>query len=61
MLKNLNFEQNNYSTTSTGISKIGHNSIRLMKWICYYDRSHYENISYFDLMGYIYKDLSEIP
>ena len=31
MLKNLNFEQNKYSLTSTGIYKIGHDSIRLMK------------------------------
>ena len=35
MLKNPNFEQNKYSITSTGIYKIGHDSIRLMKWICY--------------------------
>ena len=37
MLRNPNFEQNKYSITSTGIYKIGHDSIRLMKWICYYD------------------------
>ena len=35
--------------------KIGHDSIRLMKWICYYDRSYYENINYYDLMGSICK------
>ena len=40
MLKNPNFGQNNYSPTSTGIYKIGHDSIRLMKWIYYYDRSY---------------------
>ena len=51
MLQNPNFEQNKYSITSTGIYKIGHDSIRLMKWICYYDRSYYENINYYDLMG----------
>ena len=39
MLKNPNFEQNKYSLTSTGIYKIAHDIIRLMKWICYYDRS----------------------
>ena len=50
MLKNSNFEQNKCSITSTGNYKIGHDSIRLMKWICYYDRSHYENINYYDLM-----------
>ena len=31
MIKNPNFEQNKYSITSTGIYKIGHDSIRLMK------------------------------
>ena len=35
MLLNLYFEQNNYSLTSKSIYKIGHDSIRLMKWICY--------------------------
>ena len=39
MLKNPNFEQNKYSLTSTGVYRIAHDSIRLMKWICYYDRS----------------------
>ena len=51
MLKNPNFEQNKYSVTSTGIYKIAHDSIRLMKLICYYDRSYYENINYYDLLG----------
>ena len=32
-----------------------------MKWICYYDRSYYENINYYDLMGSIGKHLNEIP
>ena len=35
MLKNPNFEQNKYSLTSTGIYKIGHDSIRLTKWLAY--------------------------
>ena len=67
MLKNPNFEQNKYSPTSSGIYKIGHecsiheNSIRLMKWICYYDRSYYENINYYDMMGSICKHLNQIP
>ena len=39
VLQNPNFEQNEFSITSTCIYKIGHDSIRLMKWICYYDRS----------------------
>ena len=45
MLEDSVFEQNHYSITSTGIYKIGHDSIRLMKWIYYYDRSSYENIN----------------
>ena len=61
MLKNPNFEQNRYSITSTDIYKIGHDSIRLVKWICYYDRPYYENINYYDLMGSVCKHLNEIP
>ena len=53
MIENSDFEQNYWSRTSQGIYKIGHDSFRLMKWICYYDRSYYENINYFDLMGSI--------
>ena len=53
LLKNPDFEQNYWSKTASGIYKIGHDSIRLMKWICYYDRSYYENIYYFDMMGSI--------
>ena len=60
MLLNPNFEQNRYSITSKGIYKIGHDSIRLMKWICYYDRSYYENINYYDLMGSVCNHLNEI-
>ena len=51
MIKYPDFERNYCSRTSTGIYKIGHDSIRLMKWICCYDRSFYENINYYDLMG----------
>ena len=57
MLLNPNFEQNYWSRIAVGIYKIGHDSIRLMKWICYYDRSFYENINYFDMMGSICKYL----
>ena len=53
MLLNPNFEHNKFSLTAKGIYKIGHDSIRLMKWICYYDRSYYENINYYDLMSSI--------
>ena len=34
MLEFPDFEQNKYSITSTGIYKIGYDSLRLMKWIC---------------------------
>ena len=56
-LENPNFEQIYWSRTSTGIYKIGHDSIRLMKWICYYDRSYYANLNYYDPMGSLCKYL----
>ena len=61
MLESPNFEENYWSRTSNGIYKIGHDSIGLMKWIWYYDRSYYENISYYYLMGSICKNLNELP
>ena len=61
MMKNPDFEQDYWSRTATGIYKIGHDSIRLMKWICCYDRSYYENINYYDLMASILTCLNEIP
>ena len=45
MLENPNFGQNHYSITSTDIYKNAHGSIRLMKWIDYFDRSYYEYIN----------------
>ena len=51
MIENPDFEQNKFSLTAKGIYKIGYESIRLMKWICYHDRSYYENINYYDLMS----------
>ena len=60
MLLNPNFEQNHYSITSTGIYKIARDSIKLTKWICYYDRSYNEKINYYDLLGSICKHLNEI-
>ena len=59
MIKNTNFEQNYWSRTATGIYKICHDSIRLMNWICYYDRSFHENINYYDLMGSVLQSLKE--
>ena len=60
MMKNPDFEQNFYSRTSEAIHKSGHDSIRLMNWLAYYDRSYLENKIYYDLMGSILKCLSEI-
>ena len=53
MIENPDFEQKPYSLTSNGIYKIGHDSIKIMKWLAYYDRSYYEIITYYDLMGSI--------
>ena len=61
MLENPNFEQNKNSLTSSGIYKNAQGSIRLMKWICYYDRTYYENFNYDDLIGSICKHLNETP
>ena len=60
MLENSDFEQNYWSITAEGIYKIGHDSIRLLKWISYFDRSYYENINYYDMMGSICRYLNEI-
>ena len=53
MSENPDFEQDYWSRTAIGIYKTGHGSNRLMKFICYYDRSYYENNIYSDLMGRI--------
>ena len=60
MLKNPNFEQNHYTITSEGIYRNSRDSIRLMKWVCYYDRSYYEITIYFDLLGSICKSNIDI-
>ena len=59
MLENSDFEQDYWSRTADGIYKIGHDSIRIIKWICYYDRSQYENINFYDMMGSVLKSLKE--
>ena len=51
MCDNPDFEQDLYSRTAVGLYKIRHDSIRLMKWLVYLDRSCYENIRYFEMMG----------
>ena len=60
MLEFPDFEQNHYSITSTGIYRIGHDSIRLVKWLIYRDRGYYDNMNYFDLMGSLCNPLNEI-
>ena len=60
MLENPDFEQDHWSKTAVGVYKIDHDSIRLMKWICYYDRSCFENNTYYDLMGSICEQLKEL-
>ena len=53
LLEKSDFEQDYWSRTASGIYKIGHDSVRFLKLICYYDRSYYEKINYYDLMGSI--------
>ena len=60
MIKPPHFEQNQYSITSTGIYKMRHDSLRLMKWLAFYDRSYFENKIYYDLIGSVLKSLNEI-
>ena len=60
LLKNPDFEQDYWSRTAQGVYKIGHDSIRLKKWICYYDRSFYENKNNYDLMGSVCRYIIEI-
>ena len=60
ILENPNFEQDHWSRTAEGNCKIGYDSIRSMKWLIYYDRSYYDNMNYFDLMGSICNYLNEI-
>ena len=60
MLGNPGFEQDYWSRKTTGIYKKAHDSIRLMKWLAYHDRSYHEKINYYDLMGSVLKCLNEI-
>ena len=60
MIEKPDFEQNYWSRTAEGIYRIGHDSNRLMKWICYFDKYNQVNIFYFDLMGSICIYLNEI-
>ena len=60
MLETPNIEQNYWSRTAIGIYEIGHDNIRLLKWLACYDRSFHENIYYYDLMGSIVKAVKKI-
>ena len=60
MIKYRDFEQNHYSITSTSFYTIGHDSVRLLKWLAYYDRSHYETLNYYDVMRSVLNCLNEI-
>ena len=60
MFVNSDFQQNYWSRTATGIFKTGHDCVQLMKFICYYDRSFYENINYYDMMASVCKFLNEL-
>ena len=42
MSQKLDFEKNYWSRSAIGVYKIGDQSIRLMKWLAFYDRSYYE-------------------
>ena len=60
MLENPDFEQNHWSTTAEGFYKIGHDNIRIMKWLIYFDRSYYDKMNYFDSMGSVLRCLNEL-
>ena len=55
MLENPNFEQDFWSRTAISVNKTGHDSMILMKRICYYDQFYYETDYTYDLMGSIIK------
>ena len=60
MNENLDFEQNYYSRTAIRLYKIGYDSITLLKWLAYCDRSFYVKLIYYELMRSILKSLKEI-
>ena len=60
MLEKPDFEEDYWSRTAESLYKIGHDSIRLMNRLIYYDRSYYDTMNYFDLLGSICKNSNEI-
>ena len=59
MLENPDFEQNYWSRTAIDIYKIGNDSVLLLEWLIYYDRSYYDKLNFYDLMGSIVKAVRE--
>ena len=59
MLEKPDFEQNYWSRTAIGIYKIGNDSVLLLEWLIYYDRSYYDKMNFYDLMGSIVKTVRE--
>ena len=51
MLENPDFEQDHWARTAESVFKIGHDSIRLMKWVIYYHRCYHDSLNYFNLLG----------
>ena len=45
MKKNPDFEEICFSKTAESIYKIGHDGVRMMKWLVYYGRCYYENMN----------------
>ena len=60
MKKNLDFEENYHSKTAEGVHKIGQYSIRIMKCLCFADRSFCEFLNYLDLMATVFSCLNEV-
>ena len=58
MIENPDFEQNYYSKKAADIYETGYDSIRLMRWMAFYDRD-YENPIYFGLMASVLICLNE--
>ena len=60
MLENPDFEQDYYCRAAEGFFEIGHDINGLVKWLAYYDRSYYEKLKFYDLVGSVLKFLIEI-
>ena len=60
MKKNLDSEENYHSKTADGVLESGQNSIRLMKCLCFADRTFCEILNYLDLMSTVVTCLNEM-